>query len=319
MRVPLRPAPSVEEATSKIKQIDNNNKQKKKPPPRPPPPKFSSNVRKTQSAWNINNETTLIEWSPPNSPTGKNHHTFGGSISSSFSSSTSSLASSKKSLEYETPMISNPWNGTAQYPFPNLSLQAKSLVEQQQKELQPIKKSVPTIIRAATTNKRSNNTKFVDTNVNDVSPGSESPPMPSIPPPQPPKDIDEDVITPFAIALYNFEGTHPDDLSLQVNDIVYLIRNVSEEWLYGRVGDRMGMFPKNFVDIQVPLQDDINTVTALYEFQPIQPNDLRLIPGQMYKVLRKINNDWLFGVDINSNQSGQFPANYVDKQYFPNL
>nr|CAH7739176.1 unnamed protein product [Callosobruchus chinensis] len=77
-------------------------------------------------------------------------------------------------------------------------------------------------------------------------------PMPDIPPPSPPKDID-DVNIAYGIALYNYQGTEPSDLSFQVNDVIVLIRKINEEWYYGKVLDKEGMFPANFIDVQVPL------------------------------------------------------------------
>lgn len=75
------------------------------------------------------------------------------------------------------------------------------------------------------------------------------------------------------------------------------------------------MFPENFVDIQVPLPEDNNTVEALYEFLPQMPGDLHLVPGQKVKVVKILSSDWLVGVS--GNKTGQFPANFVDK--IPNI
>lgn len=96
---------------------------------------------------------------------------------------------------------------------------------------------------------------------------------------------------------------------------MYLLRRVNTEWLYGRVDSKEGIFPANFVDIQVPLPEESNMVTALYEFVPQTSNDLHIKPGQTIKVLKKISNEWLFG-ELNGIQ-GEFPSNYVDR--IPNI
>ena len=36
-----------------------------------------------------------------------------------------------------------------------------------------------------------------------------------------------------------------------------LIKRVDDQWLVGRVGDKEGMFPENFVDIIHPLNDEV--------------------------------------------------------------
>ncbi|XP_015184270.1 PREDICTED: uncharacterized protein LOC107070514 isoform X3 [Polistes dominula] len=110
-----------------------------------------------------------------------------------------------------------------------------------------------------------------------------SPPMPTIPPPAPPleyltqseNEFQENSKTPYGIALYDFPVTHSDDLPLKEGDVVTLIRVVNDDWMEGRVGNRQGIFPINFLDIKVPLpglQDDI--VVALYSFKGETSEDL---------------------------------------------
>ena len=97
-------------------------------------------------------------------------------------------------------MLANPWNNNSVYPFPNLSLQAKTLVDKPAPA-----KITPTIIRPIANSKK-NIIKPVIT-VPDL-----SLPMPSIPPPSPPKDLQA-----FGVALYDYQASHPDDLPLQVS------------------------------------------------------------------------------------------------------
>lgn len=168
----------------------------------------------------------LFEWSPPSSPKGTNRN-FCGSISSSFSSSTSSLASSKKSFEYDNGSPFNnltPWNSVI---APQGNITPTNPVVPQI--------SVPTIIRAQPPKKNVNTDKI---NIKPVLKGNaplmwnisreNSPPMPSIPPPSPPKEVDETVV-PFGIALYDFPGSQNGDLPLQVNVINFeLISFISD-------------------------------------------------------------------------------------------
>lgn len=97
----------------------------------------------------------------------------------------------------------------------------------------------------------------------------------------------------------------------QANDIVILHRRINNEWFYGQVEDREGIFPVSFVDVQVPLPEEKNIVMALYDFQAEMPGDLQLKAGQSVKVLKKISADWLYG-ECNG-QFGQFPVNFVNR------
>ncbi|KAK4871774.1 hypothetical protein RN001_015898 [Aquatica leii] len=304
MRIPTRPAPSIEEAFRQNPcQKQAQQPIKKKPPPRPPPPNFDK--VKSKSAWNLDQQfdgISLIDLSPLESQshfvTNRNH-AFGGSVSSSFSSSTSSLASSKKSFEYDS-VNSDPWS----LPTPSNAVQSVFYVNNQNAPaVQQI--SVPTIIRPQSS--RKNNYKaFYETCQRE-----QSPPMPSIPPPSPPKEIAE-VVVPYGIALYDYPKSQPDDLALQVDDVVFLIRKVNSEWFYGRVEDREGMFPVAFISVHVPLpEDDDRMVTALYEFKAQEPGDLTLKPGQSIHVTSRVSEEWLMGES--EGKIGQFPSCFVDR------
>lgn len=101
---------------------------------------------------------------------------------------------------------------------------------------------------------------------------------------------------------------------MQANDKIRLLRQVNEEWLYGRVRSGMeGMFPANFIDIKVPLKPESSNevyVTAMYDFVSQQEGDLGFTAGNKIRVIARMNEEWLYG-ELGMNQ-GQFPANYVD-------
>lgn len=130
-----------------------------------------------------------------------------------------------------------------------------------------------------------------------------SPPMPNMPPPAPPKEYFEEVVVAdtfdeqetesYGIALYDFSGEQDDDLPFRVGDKVYLIRQLNDQWYFGR--DRRGcegMFPMNYLDVKIPLTDSgvssgtsgASTpsidkpiqVRALYDFRAESPEDLEL-------------------------------------------
>ncbi|XP_029174952.1 SH3 domain-containing protein 19-like [Nylanderia fulva] len=150
---------------------------------------------------------------------------------------------------------------------------------------------------------------------------SPSPPMPMIPPPAPPVDYltelnnelgGDSEIKPHGIALYDFPATHPDDLALKEGDIVQLTKKVNDDWLEGRIGNRQGIFPFNFIDIKIPLPGlPDNIVTALYTFIGENSEDLSFEEGAKITVISRISEDWLYG-EYNG-RKGQFPVNYVNR------
>jgi hypothetical protein len=46
----------------------------------------------------------------------------------------------------------------------------------------------------------------------------------------------------------------------KAGDTVVLVKRVDAQWLMGKVGDKEGLFPQNFVDIIHPLHDEVRVV-----------------------------------------------------------
>lgn len=89
------------------------------------------------------------------------------------------------------------------------------------------------------------------------------------------------------------------------------MHRINDDWLYGKVMEKEGIFPESFIDVQVPLKEEQNLVTALYDFPAQMPGDLSLKVGQKIKVTKRITKDWLFGES--GGQTGQFPCNFVNR------
>jgi hypothetical protein len=53
-----------------------------------------------------------------------------------------------------------------------------------------------------------------------------------------------------AVALYTFEADQEGDLGFKKGDIITILKKTDkkEDWWTGRVGDRTGIFPSNYVD-----------------------------------------------------------------------
>lgn len=185
---------------------------KKKPPPRPPPPNLSK--MRSKSAWNLNqvdNTVSLIEWSPPSSPrvADRVNH-YGGSAFSSFSSSTSSLASSKKSYEYESTLLNtNPWSPPAHATsqVQNSMFYVPSQVDGVNNKVGRAQALAPTIIRAQPPKSAFKLREPVPTTKCS---------MPNLPPPPSPPKGNADIVTPYGVALFDFPAMQPGDLALQV-------------------------------------------------------------------------------------------------------
>ncbi|XP_023573941.1 SH3 and cysteine-rich domain-containing protein 2 isoform X2 [Octodon degus] len=78
------------------------------------------------------------------------------------------------------------------------------------------------------------------------SPGQQRPPSAS---PQPPKATLRKEVGPMYsyVALYKFLPQESNDLALQPGDRILLVDDSNEDWWKGKIGDRVGFFPANFV------------------------------------------------------------------------
>ncbi|GLD71111.1 ABI gene family member 3-like protein [Lates japonicus] len=73
--------------------------------------------------------------------------------------------------------------------------------------------------------------------------------MPPLPPP-----VDYDTSAPphyleKVVALYSYEATKPDDLSLAEGDVIYLTRRHDDGWCEGSLNGNQGFFPANYVQL----------------------------------------------------------------------
>ena len=50
-------------------------------------------------------------------------------------------------------------------------------------------------------------------------------------------------------ALFDFDTTNVGELNFKCGEIIVTTEWIGEEWMYGRIDDREGMFPNNFVKV----------------------------------------------------------------------
>uniref|UniRef100_UPI00398F441B intersectin-1 isoform X3 n=2 Tax=Pristiophorus japonicus TaxID=55135 RepID=UPI00398F441B len=160
-----------------------------------------------------------------------------------------------------------------------------------------------------------------------------------VPPPRPPslprKDSNLRVPCPsetlFAasggeefVAMYTYESNEPGDLTYQQGDVI-LVTKKDGDWWTGVVGEKVGVFPSNYVrpkDSEGPGQmgksgslgrkPEIAQVIAPY--MATGAEQLTLAPGQLILIRKRNAGGWWEGelqARGKKRQIGWFPANYV--------
>ena len=134
-----------------------------------------------------------------------------------------------------------------------------------------------------------------------------------------------------ARALYNFQAQNYRELSFKKGDLIYVRRQVDDNWYEGERNAMIGIFPVTYVEV-VP-NESVNTLRstksqisnstlqrnnetaegkgkAKFNFQAQTPMELSLIKGEMVILTRRVDANWYEG-RIGS-RKGIFPSSYVD-------
>jgi hypothetical protein len=84
-------------------------------------------------------------------------------------------------------------------------------------------------------------------------------------------------VNPHAVALWDFIGTQPGDLTFRAGDRIELLQS-SKNWWYGRLRGREGTFPSNYTQLVAAAPSDSSSpaiATAAFKALPAKPELLK--------------------------------------------
>ncbi|XP_061463514.1 intersectin-2 isoform X3 [Rhineura floridana] len=126
------------------------------------------------------------------------------------------------------------------------------------------------------------------------------------------------------IALYSYTSSEPGDLTFSEGEEI-LVTQKDGEWWTGSIGDKMGIFPSNYVRPKdhdsyatasktgtINKKPEIAQVTTAYTASGTE--QLSLAPGQLILILKKNSSGWWQGelqARGKKRQKGWFPATHV--------
>ncbi|XP_046649998.1 uncharacterized protein B0303.7-like isoform X2 [Daphnia pulicaria] len=127
-----------------------------------------------------------------------------------------------------------------------------------------------------------------------------------------------------AVALFDYQSSHPGDLNFKEGERIVVLSQVNEEWCKGSIGSSQGMFPLSYVRLDAPPTpvetsrdappSSSNRAVALYAFEAETDHDLSLKEGDIVRVIESVGNGWLYGEDCQSGRRGQFPESFVRRE-----
>eukprot|EP00042_Codosiga_hollandica_P054088 m.724510 g.724510 ORF g.724510 m.724510 type:complete len:1075 (+) comp58836_c0_seq2:32-3256(+) len=112
-------------------------------------------------------------------------------------------------------------------------------------------------------------------------------------------------------AISVFTSDQPDELALQVGDVVTVTAVIDEAWLKGILKGKTGIFPKSFVEVTQDAAHDAQPhAIAKFDFTGQALDELTFFQGDKIVLLSVVDQAWMTGTT--RNHTGLFPADFVD-------
>ncbi|XP_069795435.1 sorbin and SH3 domain-containing protein 2-like isoform X5 [Narcine bancroftii] len=142
--------------------------------------------------------------------------------------------------------------------------------------------------------------------------------------PEPRKKTEEKERQP-AKAIYDFKAQTAKELPFKKGSIVYIIRQIDQNWFEGEQHGTVGIFPISYVE-KLPLTEKAQPVRppppaearefgeaiAKYNFNADTNVELSLKKGERVILVRRVDQNWYEGKIPGTNRQGIFPITYVD-------
>jgi hypothetical protein len=125
--------------------------------------------------------------------------------------------------------------------------------------------------------------------------------------------------------LYKFVAERADDLSIEENIIINVLRDEGE-WLFGfQENDKRGYFPRNHVEILIEkksidepkkvIVEEKNFICkalAIYDYQAQASDELTIKEGEYLKVISKDEDEWWIS-ENDKEEKGLVPRTYLEE------
>ncbi|XP_067379730.1 SH3 domain-containing protein 19-like isoform X2 [Channa argus] len=119
----------------------------------------------------------------------------------------------------------------------------------------------------------------------------------------------------WVVALFDFPGQTPEDLSFQKGAMIHVTEHIDAEWRRGRLDGREGLYPAAFTQpcqVQpVPGQQPAvkGVAKALFDFTAESQDELTLKVGDIISHVESVDEQWMLGVV--DGKRGMVPKNYI--------
>uniref|UniRef100_A0A3Q3AFQ3 Sorbin and SH3 domain-containing protein 1-like n=1 Tax=Kryptolebias marmoratus TaxID=37003 RepID=A0A3Q3AFQ3_KRYMA len=134
-----------------------------------------------------------------------------------------------------------------------------------------------------------------------------------------------------AMARFDFRAESLKELPFQKGDIVYIIRQVDQNWYEGEHHGRVGIFPRSYVELLPPTEKaqpkksapvqvlEYGEAVARFNFKGDTMVEMSFRKGERITLIRRVDENWYEGKVSGTNRQGIFPVTYVEVHKRPRV
>ncbi|XP_045556664.1 sorbin and SH3 domain-containing protein 1 isoform X6 [Salmo salar] len=134
-----------------------------------------------------------------------------------------------------------------------------------------------------------------------------------------------------ALARFDFRAETLKELPFQKGDIVYIIRQVDNNWFEGEHHGRVGIFPRSYVELLPPTEKaqpkksapvqvlEYGEAIARFNFTGDTVVEMSFRKGERIILIRRVDENWYEGKVSGSNRQGIFPVTYIEVHKRPRV
>ncbi|XP_042636759.1 sorbin and SH3 domain-containing protein 1 [Orycteropus afer afer] len=127
-----------------------------------------------------------------------------------------------------------------------------------------------------------------------------------------------------ARAKYDFKAQTLKELPLQKGDIVYIYKQIDQNWYEGEHHGRVGIFPRTYIELLPPAEKaqpkkltpvqilEYGEAIAKFNFNGDTQVEMSFRKGERITLLRQVDENWYEGRIPGTSRQGIFPITYVD-------
>ncbi|XP_048060728.1 sorbin and SH3 domain-containing protein 1 isoform X2 [Megalobrama amblycephala] len=134
-----------------------------------------------------------------------------------------------------------------------------------------------------------------------------------------------------ALARFDFRAESLKELPFQKGDIVYIYRQVDQNWFEGEHHGRVGIFPRSYVELLPPTEKaqpqksapvqvlEYGEAIARFNFTGDTAVEMSFRKGERITLIRRVDENWYEGKISGTNRQGIFPVTYIEVHKRPRV